>query len=106
MIEFIQKYWLGAFFAGIVSAVSFAWNRLLGRFKDEFVEQELIKQGVLALLHDRLYQAFKNCSAQGYITANQLNNLEHLYKSYHTLGGNSTGTELYHRCKNMEIKHE
>lgn len=106
MIDFIQKYWLGVLFASVLSAMSYVWKKFFTRYKKELEEQELIKQGVLALLHDRLYQACRYYLEQEYITASQLNNVEHLYESYHNLGGNGTGTELYNRCKNMQIKHE
>lgn len=106
MVDFIQRYWLGVFFAGVLSLMGYAWKRFFTRFKKEIDEQRLIKDGVLALLHDRLYQVCKHYSEQEYITAGQLNNIEHLYESYHNLGGNGTGTELFNRCKNMRIKHE
>lgn len=38
-----------------------------------------------------------------YIDASGLKNLEYLYRSYHTLGGNGTGTELYNRAKALPI---
>ena len=33
-------------------------------------------------------------------------NLEYLYRSYHALGGNGTGTELYNRAKALPIKND
>ena len=32
-----------------------------------------------------------------------LRNLTYLYKTYHTMGGNGTGTELYNRAKALPI---
>ena len=39
----------------------------------------------------------------GYITPDGLRNLTYLYKTYHTMGGNGTGTELYNRAKALPI---
>ena len=33
-----------------------------------------------------------------------LTNIGYLYDSYHALGGNGTGTELYNRAKALPIK--
>lgn len=48
-----------------------------------------------------------NQSARGrYINTSALKNLEYLYNSYHALGGNGTGTELYTRAKGLPIKED
>lgn len=70
------------------------------------VKYKALLDGVLAILHDRIYQACQHYLAQGWIDASGLKNLEYLYKSYHTLGGNGTGTELYNRAKALPIKQE
>ena len=44
------------------------------------------------------------CIQQGWIDASGLKNLEYLYQSYHALGGNGTGTELYNRAKALPIR--
>ena len=38
-----------------------------------------------------------------YIDMAGLKNLEYLYRSYHALGGNGTGTELFNRAKALPI---
>lgn len=106
MIEFIKKFWLQTAMTGILLFVSTTTKILFGRFKAEFEEQDKIKDGVLALLHDRLYQACHYYLTLGHITVSQLNNIEQLYINYHNLGGNGTGTELFNRCKSLPIKQE
>lgn len=106
MIEFIQKFWLQTALSGIVALMIGTTRMIFGRFKNEFKEQKLIKDGMLAILHDRLYQACHFYIARGWITSSELNNIEHLYNAYHNLGGNGTGTELYNRCKALPIRVE
>jgi len=102
--DFIVKYWLEVLFAAIVAAVGGAVKMLYKQVKKYYQEQSLLKEGVLAILHDRLYQECSFLIAQEHITAEGLRNLEYLYRSYHALGGNGTGTELYLRCKKLPIK--
>ncbi|MEG2018545.1 MAG: hypothetical protein RR128_08820 [Clostridium sp.] len=108
MIEFIQQYWLETLFATIVSGLTLAMKHLYKKVSTEkaaeSLEQKMIKEGVLAILHDRLFQACQFYIQRNYITVNDLDNLEYLYTSYHNLGGNGTGTELYSRCKMLPLK--
>ena len=92
MWEFIVQYWAEWAFGLLgtaIIAVAIKYKALL--------------DGVLAILHDRIYQACQHYIQQGYIDASGLKNLEYLYRSYHTLGGNGTGTELYNRAKALPI---
>ena len=104
MKEFIIKYWIQAGFGGVIAFVGYAAKRVLSKIKAEQAEQALIKEGLLALLHDRLYQACQYHINTGCITVGDLDNLKYLYSSYHELGGNGTGTELYNRCKALPIQ--
>ena len=65
-----------------------------------------IKEGLLAILHDRLYQACTYYITLGYIDTVGLKNIEYIYKAYHPLGGNGTGTELYNRAKALPLKED
>ena len=62
-----------------------------------------LSQAVMAINHDRLYQACTFFILTGEITIDELKNLEYLYEGYHALGGNGTGTELYEMCKVLPI---
>lgn len=103
MLDFIKTYWLEALFTCILSLLSFLIKRLYSRFKQEIITQKLLKEGMLAILHDRLYQLCTVFIEKGEITVDELENLEYMYRSYHNLGGNGTGTALFNRCKNLKI---
>lgn len=106
MWEFIWQHLGELAFTGITGILAAAYRRLSKRIKDQEDERKAIKEGLLAILHDRLYQACQHYLTQGYIDASGLKNLEYLYRSYHTLGGNGTGTELYNRAKALPIKED
>ena len=114
MSDFIKQYWLQTLFTAIISGLTISVKHLYNkikrdreerdlRFEAESKEQQLIKEGVLAILHDRLYQSCQYHIHRRSITIPDLDNLEYLYRSYHDLGGNGTGTELYSRCRSLSI---
>ena len=100
MMEFILQYWTEALFGLAITGLSVAYNRLKKRFK----EQDALKEGVVAMLHDRLYQSCMYFIEQGEIPISALKNIERMYKAYHNLGGNGTGTEIYERVTELELK--
>lgn len=94
MKDFIVKYWVQEAMAAVTAAVAFMFKRFYA-WKNEM---KLVKQGVLAILHDRLYQACQFYLKRGYCTLEDRDNLEYMFRPYKALGGNGTGEELYNRC--------
>ncbi len=91
IFSYISAHWM----EGAIWLLGLGWGYLVKKV----TEYKTIKDGLLAIMHDRLYQACTYYSQQGWINASGLKNLEYLYQSYHALGGNGTGTELYNRAK-------
>lgn len=100
MTQFIIEYCVELLFGIIAAALGTGYKKLSSKLK----EQELMKEGILAILHDRLYQACEHNLTRGYCTIDEIKNLECLYNSYHSLGGNGTGTELYERVQSLPIR--
>ena len=103
-MEYIQKFWLEALCTLILSGLAFSVKYLWKKVKEEHKEQIAIKSGVLALAHDRIFQACKYFIGKGTIGLDELRNIEYLYNAYHDLGGNGTGTELYKRVKSLPLE--
>ncbi|KMW23674.1 hypothetical protein [Enterocloster citroniae] len=102
IVETIEKYWVQEILAGISGAL--AWlGRKVHHWKQE---QDLVKQGVLAILHDRLYQACQYYLRKGYCSIDDRDNLEYMFQPYKALGGNGTGEELYNRCLALPYESE
>ena len=106
MLDWIIRYWVQWLFGLICAALLAGYRRLAKRVKEQEEERKAIKAGLLAILHDRLYAKCSRYIAQGSIDTDGLRNLEYLYRSYHALGGNGTGTELYNRAKALQIKND
>lgn len=102
--DWIVKYWAEWLF-GIISAGLIAgYKKLSKKIKCKTEEDKAIKDGLLAILHDHLYQACNCYLSKGCIDSDSLKNVEYLYNAYHALGGNGTGTVLYQKICNLPIK--
>lgn len=106
MTEWLAKYWLQVLFGALLTALGALYKRIGGKVKRQTAEYTAIKEGLVAILHDRLYAECRRCIAGGSVTVEELKNIEYLYNAYHALGGNGTGTELYTRAKALKIKEE
>lgn len=108
MGEFILKYWIQFGFGLIISGTGLGFKILSKKVKDKMAESIAIKAGMVAILHDRLFQACNHYLELEYIPLEKaeevLDNLKMLYETYHSLGGNGTGTEIYNRAKNLPLK--
>ncbi len=98
LLEGLKDNWM----KWAIGILTFAWGYLIKKV----TEYKNIKTGLLAMMHDRLYQGCTYYIKMGYIDTAGLKNLEYLYVSYHALGGNGTGTELYNRAKSLPIKED
>ena len=105
-MNWIATYWLEVLFGGVLTVFSTLFGFMLKREKARRLEQAKMKEGILAMLHDRLYQSCRHYLHEEEIDVDALKNIEYLYESYHDLGGNGTGTELYERVKDLPFKHK
>ena len=103
MLDFIIKYWVEFVMGGVISLLTYLNKMIYSKYKTETEEQKLIKDALLAILHDRLYQASMHYIEQDSISIKDLDNLDYLYRGYHALDGNGVCSELYDRCRNLPI---
>ena len=101
MQDWIINNGIAALFTALMAVLSLAVKCLWSRQKRQSSEQDAVKEGVQALLHDRIYQGYADCERKGCASVDDIKNLEYLYLPYHALGGNGTGTELFERVKKM-----
>lgn len=113
IIAYVQAHWVAWLFAAITGVFGLGYRILSERIRKHQAEQErqrkeqeALKEGVLALLHDRLYQGCRYHIHNKQIDSDELKNMEYLYNGYHALGGNGTGTELYERIKKLPLKED
>ena len=108
MIDFIVKYWLEFVFGVIVAILTAYYNKIKVRLNKTEDEYNALKQAMVAMLHDRLYESCAYYLTLGYIPVEKaeeiMDNLKMIYDAYHALGGNGTGTEIYMRFKKLPIR--
>ena len=102
MLDFILKYWVQELFGVLLGIL----GRCVGKLRSKKTENDAVRDAMMALLHDRLYQACRHFIAQGWISLEDRDNLEYLYRPYKELGGNGTGEHLYHKCLSLPYEEE
>lgn len=63
----------------------------------------------IAMLHDKIYKQCSEFLEQGWISVEDLENLDYLWRGYKGLGGNGTGEVLYKKVQalpNIKMKEE
>lgn len=63
-------------------------------------------EAMKALMRERIFQSCRHHLKDGFVTTGDLEVLDALYASYHTLGGNSIAAELVQRVHQLEIRVE
>lgn len=96
ILSYISVHWT----EWAIGLLGLGWGYLVKKV----TEYKTIKDGLLAIMHDRLYQSCTFYIKRGSIDIGGLKNIEYLYKSYHALGGNGTGTDLYNRVKALPLR--
>ncbi len=61
------------------------------------VENEALKNGMQALLRDRLLRNYREFNDKGFAETDEKDNWENLYKQYKALGGNGVVTKIHEK---------
>ena len=93
-MEWIAQYWIEVLFGIIVTGLGFCVKFVCKKIKSQSDEQQYLKNGLQALLRDRIVQAYYKCIEQGYCPIYMLESISLMYQEYHNLGGNSFVTQL------------
>src|SRR5665648_822441 len=93
MVEFIIKYWLQALFGLLLTILTYLYRRISIKIK----EQDSIKNGIQAILRDRIIQSYTHYLEEKYCPIFARDNVENMYQEYHNLGGNGVVTDLVHK---------
>ena len=69
-------------------------------------EYKDIKKGIRAILRDNILRTYNACNARGSVPYYALKNMDAMYNAYHSLGGNGSITEIYHKFMDLPMEHE
>ena len=73
------------------------------RQEEKILEMNAMSWGLLAILHDRVFQACMYFIERGEISCDELENLDYLYRGYSSLGGNGICETLFNKVKELKI---
>lgn len=71
------------------------WTVILEFIRQRATKKTADKQMLLGLGHDRIFSLCEQYLERGYVTLDELENLEYIFNPYKELGGNGTGERLY-----------
>ena len=103
MLEFIATHWMSGLWTILLGVLTTLISKVSKRLTTVVDKYEAVEDGVLSILHDRLQQACVYHLKVGYISVDDLGNLETMFKAYTKLGGNGTVKKLYERCQELRI---
>ena len=77
--------------------ITFVWTMLRAKKR----ENDALKEGMQALLRDRIIQAYNHCSDKGWIPIYAMESIEACYKSYEELGENGVIDNLMSQLREL-----
>lgn len=69
-------------------------------------ESRMIRNGITAVLRDRIVQAYMYYENIGYLPLKERENIYMMYVAYHDLGGNGLVTQLYNELNELPCTKE
>lgn len=94
IVRFIMENWVNWLFLGITGAAGYFYRRLAKRQKEESRGSKALREGVQALLRERIIETYNHYNDKGFCPIYAKESMRRLYTAYHTLGGNDVATEL------------
>ena len=94
---FLDKF-LGQIFNALAGAIiTLLWTMLRAKKR----ENDALKEGMQALLRDRIIQAYNHYSDKGWIPIYAMESIEACYKSYEELGENGVIDNLMRQLREL-----
>lgn len=82
---------------GIPTITTSIMTYLVLKVRHTVAETKALRKGVQALLRDRLYQCFHECSERKGASIDERNNFLNMYEQYHSLGSNGVMDDIKSR---------
>ena len=76
---------------------------LIGFIKIQIKQNTAIKEGLQAILRDRLLQGYKHYLEKGWADLDDRANMENVWKQYHALGGNGDMKDLRRTFRHLPM---
>lgn len=101
ILKFILENWVNWLFLGVTGMAGYCYRRLVVRQKAESRSNKALREGVQALLRDRIIETYNHYNDKGYCPIYAKESMRRMYAAYHALGGNDVATELKDKLLTM-----
>ena len=102
MLNLISYIGIPSILSGIVLGLMKALHKYCKtHFAITQAENEALKNGMQALLRDRLLRNYREFVERGHAYPNEKENWKLLYDQYHALGGNGIVSSIYEKVLNI-----
>ena len=88
-----MTFWENLIFWAVTGIFSIAATKLMLECK----KQAAVRDGVRAILRDRILQNYNHYCEKGWAPFYAVENVTNMYNAYHDLDGNGAVTEIYHK---------
>ena len=89
---------------GAVFASTGFWTLINNIYQQKIRKRSAEQRALIGLLHERIFERCEEVIDRGYISREEYENLEYLYKPYIEMGGNGTAKRLFEEVNRMPIK--
>ena len=103
MLDIILQYYLQIILTFTVTLLGGYYRRVRKTFRGVLEDNKLLKNGMLALLHERIMQKGTELLKQDIITLDDLQEFKQLYVPYREAGGNGTGKKMFEKIESKCI---
>lgn len=94
IIRYVINHWVEWLFAGGIALLGYGFRQLRKQQREESIRNAAMREGVEALLRDRVIQAYNHYHEKGFCPIYAKENVRRMYEAYHSLGGNDVATKL------------
>lgn len=106
ILGYIQNNWIEWLFAAAFAVLGYCFRQLRKQQQEEAARNMALREGVEALLRDRIIQSYNHYHDKGYCPIYAKESLKRMYDAYHSLGGNDVATKLKNELLEMPTELE
>lgn len=99
--EILLKYWVEWACIGFSTLLCFTYRSLVKRFREEREINQAMREGIKALLHDRIIEKCEKCLQKKYCTTEDMDEILYSYMPYKALNGNGSAERIFGQVKEL-----
>lgn len=104
MVSFITSHVMELGWTLLIGGLGLIYKEIMKNFKQIKNDNKNVKYGVQAVLHDRILQKCTFILKRGYVTTDDLEEIETLNEPYKSLGGNGTVKTAIQKVSDLPLK--